>query len=106
MKALEIMVKQDRSRTGDGRKRPSPLLRKWATLLISFFLVWLFAFVVAPWMQRVSSVKQMADYIERSGINASAFYYTDVEEVSDAYLNIRSTFEYLPHGEEEVPTSE
>ncbi len=80
----------------DGRQRPSGIFRKWAALLFGVFLIWLFMFVIAPWIQKSPSVKPLADFIEESGIDASALFYTEVEEASDAELYMRSTLEYGP----------
>ncbi|HAK61129.1 MAG TPA: hypothetical protein DCO77_12250 [Nitrospiraceae bacterium] len=82
----------------DGRQRPSGMLRRWSTLLFGIVLVWLFMFVIAPWIQKSPSVKPLADFIEESGIDASALFYTEVEEASDAELYMRSTLKYGPEG--------
>lgn len=67
----------------------------WARLLAWLLLIWAFAFVFAPWLQNHSTVvKTLADYIDASGIDASAIYYTEVEEVGEADLMIRNTFRF------------
>jgi hypothetical protein len=55
-------------------------------------------FVIAPWIETFPMVKPLTEFIEESGIDASALYYTEVEEASEAELNMRSTMEYLPKG--------
>lgn len=82
----------------DGHGRPSSVLLRWAGLFFGLFLIWVFMFVIAPWVEKWPSVKPIADFVEETGINASGLYYTDVEETSEAELNLRSTFEYAPAG--------
>lgn len=84
----------------DGRQRPSGILRRWSALLLGIVLVWLFMFVIAPWIQKSPSVKPLADFIEESGIDASALFYTEVEEASEAELYMRSTLKYGPEAKE------
>lgn len=81
----------------DGRFRLSGPFRKWSAFLLSMALVWLFILVIAPWVQKSPSIQPLAQFIEESGIDASALYYTEVEEASIAELNMRSTMEYRPN---------
>ena len=55
-------------------------------------------FVIAPAIEKSPAVKPLADFIEESGIDASALYYTEVEEASIAELNMRHTMEFMPKG--------
>ena len=80
----------------DGCKNPSGLIRKWAALFLCFFLVWVFMFVIAPWIEKMPAVRPLAEFIEESGIDASALFYTDVEEASEAELNMYNTMKYFP----------
>lgn len=80
----------------DGKKLPSGGLFRWAGLILGFFLVWLFMFVIAPVIEKSPAVKPLADFIEETGIDASALYYTEVEEASVAELNMRHTMQYMP----------
>ncbi|MBU1052715.1 MAG: hypothetical protein KKC46_02665 [Proteobacteria bacterium] len=41
-------------------------------------------------------VKPIAEFIENSGIDAGALYYTEVEEASVAELNMYNTVNYTP----------
>ena len=70
-------------------------LKRWLALLLSVAALLGFVFGLAPWFrERVDSVNQLAGYIDASGIDAGAVYYTEVEEVSDADLMIRDTFRF------------
>ncbi|KPK36267.1 MAG: hypothetical protein AMK70_02960 [Nitrospira bacterium SG8_35_1] len=95
---MNTAVSHKLNRTLDGQRRPSSDLFRWAGLLLGFFLVWLFMFVIAPVIEESPAVKPLADFIEESGIDASALYYTEVEEASVAELNMRHTMEFMPTG--------
>lgn len=82
----------------DGRTctRPSGVLLRIGALLLSMALIWIFIFVIAPWIQKLPYVKPLADYIEENDIDAGALYYTEVEEFSEAERNMRDTMDYPP----------
>jgi len=44
----------------------------------------------------VSWFKPMADFIEESDINANMYFYTEVEEFSEANINLENTMTYPP----------
>jgi hypothetical protein len=71
-------------------------VRRWLLCISCFILLWAFMFVIAPWLQRVPMINQLAKYIEESGIEAGAIYYTEVKEVSEAEANMRDTLMYPP----------
>lgn len=71
------------------------VVRKWAALIASLVAVWAFAFLFAPWLQQhVSPLQTLGRFVRDTGIEASALYYTEVAETSEAELVLRSTFEY------------
>lgn len=75
---------------------PKTMTKKCLSLLMWVGLIWAFAFVFAPWLQRQSTtVQTLSTYIDESGIDAGAVYYTEVDEVSDADLMIRDTFRFF-----------
>lgn len=80
----------------EGRERPSNLIGRWITLIICLSLIWIFVFIIGPWIQQLPLVRPLAEHIESSGIDASALYYTEVDETGEALVNIRSTLEYSP----------
>ncbi len=78
-----------------GRQRPAGPLRRWGAFAGWVFLIWFFIFAAAPWLIRqVPAIKVLANYIEESGIDAGAIYYTEVEEVGEADLAVRNTFRF------------
>ncbi len=71
-------------------------------LLAWMLAIWMFIFVFAPWLQtKNESIQTLSTYIETSGIDAGAIYYTEVEEVGDADLAIRNTFRFYLDDKEE-----
>jgi len=60
--------------------------------------MWLFVFVAAPWVGKAEAVSPLLAYIEETGIDASALYYTEVEEAAIAELGARSSLEYPATG--------
>jgi hypothetical protein len=77
--------------------RPPNLLQRWISLAFWLLCIWVFVFVLAPMMQNIPAVKILSSYIEESGIDASALYYTEVDEVGESDLAVRNTFRfYLP----------
>ncbi|RJP71967.1 MAG: hypothetical protein C4532_06720 [Candidatus Abyssobacteria bacterium SURF_17] len=74
------------------------MARRWARLFLSLFVLWVFVFVVAPLVQQLPPIKQIATFVRESGINASALYYTGVEETAHAETYLRNATEYSPGG--------
>jgi hypothetical protein len=73
-------------------------LRKWAALAAGMAIVWVFIFVIAPALQKNEMVQPLAEYVRESGIEASALYYTGVEETGEAEAYLRDAFAYAPAG--------
>lgn len=88
--------KPDRCDTLSGR------LHRWAALFCCFYLVWVFMFIIAPWIGELPAVKPLTEFIAESGIDAGALYYTEVEEASEAELNMYNTIKYLPRSDPDV----
>jgi hypothetical protein len=82
----------------DGQKRPSSVMFRWLKLCFGFFLVWVFMFVLAPAIEKLPHVKPLAQFIEDTGIDASALYYTELPETADAEMYLRDAARYAPRG--------
>ena len=65
-------------------------------LLASIALILVFMFVVGPMAAQLPMIKPLADFIEERQIDAGALYYTEIEEFSEAELNLRHTMKYGP----------
>ena len=61
--------------------RHSSRLRAWALLVFGFFCVWVFAFVVGPWLQdKIPTFRQIVQVAEEREIDAGAYFYSEVKE--------------------------
>jgi len=78
------------------KSSPSGVLRRWTMFVLCLLLVWGFMFVVAPLIQRVPQVGSLAVSIQETGINASALYYTGVEETAEAEMYLHNAEMYAP----------
>ena len=50
-----------------------------------------FIFGLAPWMERFEPIGRICDAVRESGIDAGAFYYTDVDECAHAERFLRNS---------------
>ena len=67
-------------RATNEKKQPSKL-RAWCLLALGFFCVWMFAFVVGPWVQNnIPTFQEIVDVIEEREIDAGAYFYTGNKE--------------------------
>lgn len=57
-----------------------------------------FIFLVGPALDKLNSVKPLINFIEERGIDAGALYYTEIEEFSEANINMENTRDYPPKG--------
>jgi hypothetical protein len=71
---------------------------RWIALGLCVLVVWVVMFVIAPMGQRLASIRPLADYIDETGINASALYYTGVPETAEAEMYLRHASKYPPTG--------
>jgi hypothetical protein len=55
-------------------------------------------FVIAPALRRLPAVGALTGYIEESGIEAGALYYTGLDETAEAEMYFHNAKEYAPEG--------
>ena len=72
--------------------RVKPVMKLLASIVIIMF----FMLYAAPKMGQVSWFKPIADFIEERDINANMYFYTEVEEFSEANINLENTMTYPP----------
>ena len=65
-------------------------------LLISIFIVIIFLFVIGPWVEKLPVFQPLADFIDERGIEANMYFYTEVEEFSEAQINMNNTMQFPP----------
>lgn len=52
--------------------------QSWGKLLIALFMVWIFGWVIGPYVeQNISTYKQIAKIVEERDIDSAAYMYTD-----------------------------
>lgn len=91
--------------TGDMKMQNRSLTRRITSFLLSCAAIWVFTYVAGPMLVNASDdFKTLGDFIVEENIDTGMFYYTDLEIVSHADHNSRSTIEYLPHGPGPMPS--
>jgi hypothetical protein len=65
-------------------------------LLISVLIIIIFLFVIGPWGEELPGFKPLADFIDERGIEANMYFYTEVEEFSEAEVNMNNTMQFPP----------
>ena len=75
----------------DGQRRAG---EGWVRLALSLLILWLFVFVLAPWVQTFGPVRRIHEHIRRNDIDATALVYTDVEEFGDCEAHVRDALQY------------
>jgi len=71
----------------------------WLSAWICFILV--FMFLIGPLIAKAPLVRPVADLIKEQDIEANMFFYTEVEEFSDADSFFRDTMTYTPRSKDE-----
>jgi len=84
--------------TGSGLRRFFPVARRWARLFLGVLLIWAFMFIVAPWVEKTPTVEPIIRFIEENDIDASALYYTEIEEFSEAEIHMENAMNFAPRG--------
>ncbi|MGM0417160.1 MAG: hypothetical protein ACQEQS_00415 [Thermodesulfobacteriota bacterium] len=55
-------------------------LKSWGVLILTLFLLWIFAFIVGPWgEQNIPVFSSIVEVIERDSIDSTAYMYTEIE---------------------------
>ena len=65
-------------------------------LVTCILLILVFMFYVGPKLGQSPWLKPLADFIEERDINANMYFYTEVEEFSEANINMENTMAYPP----------
>jgi len=66
----------------------------WLRLIGGVGLVWVFAFMLAAWGQRLVPVAELHDFVEERGIDASALFYTESEAFDPVALTLHNSFQF------------
>lgn len=71
-------------------------LTGWGGLIAGFMGIWLFMYVIAPACKQIDAVETYTTFVRESGIEASALWWTEVEETGTAEMGARAAVEYTP----------
>ncbi len=71
-------------------------IKGWVGLLISVLTIIIFLFVIGPWGEKLPGFQPLADFIDERGIEANMYFYTEVEEFSEAEINMNNTMQFPP----------
>ncbi|MDH5656401.1 MAG: hypothetical protein OEZ34_10865 [Spirochaetia bacterium] len=89
-----LLKKINGKKTSDGAKTRS--LKNWLFLFLWIAGLIFFMQILAPLVtDSIAPVRAMAEYIERSGIDAGAIYYSEVEEVSRSEQMIKNSLIFI-----------
>ena len=71
-------------------------LRGVAGLVAFILVIAVFMFWIGPQMEKPLHMKPLADFIDERDINSNMYFYTEVEEFSEANINMDNTMKYPP----------
>ncbi|MBW2515294.1 MAG: hypothetical protein JRE88_00800 [Deltaproteobacteria bacterium] len=74
------------------REKTKPVLK----LLLCISAILVFMFWLGPMFIQLPMLHPVAEYIEENDINANMYFYTEVEEFSEAHLNMENTRAFPP----------
>ena len=77
-------------------RRPARSIKPVLKLLASILIILVFMFYAGPKLGQSPWLKPLADFIEERDINANMYFYTEVEEFSEANINMENTMAYPP----------
>jgi hypothetical protein len=70
--------------------------RPWARFAMAIAALWLLLFVIGPRGLASGPLEPMARFIEERGIEANAYFYTEVEEFAVAERHMREHLALVP----------
>ena len=74
--------------------RPAIKLLVWAAAILFFMLY------AGPKLGKLPMFQPIAVFIEENDINANVYFYTEVEEFSEANINMQNTMDFPPNSTE------
>ena len=92
-------------KTATGHRSPAPssgaanaaapgLGSRWARFLAGAAVILVFAFAVIPGLQQIGLIREAHDAIQKSGIDATALFYSEAAVSSEAESSIRNALRY------------
>lgn len=71
-------------------------LKRMAAFFACLLAIVFFMFYIAPRLVKHPALQPMAEFIDERDINANMYFYTEVEEFSEANINMDNTMAYPP----------
>ena len=69
-----------------------------AALLFSVLIIIFCQFYIGPQLEKLPFIQPIAQFIDERGIKANVYFYTEVEEFSEAHINMDNSMDYPPLG--------
>ena len=69
-------------------------IKKAAKLILCILVILIFIFYIGPLIEKLPLVQPLVQVIDERDIDASALYYTEIEEFSEANTNMENTMKY------------
>jgi hypothetical protein len=70
----------------------------FVALLFSILAILFCLFYVGPKLEKLPFFQPIARFIDERGIDANVYFYTEVEEFSEAHINMDNSMDYPPQG--------
>ncbi|MDO9567169.1 MAG: hypothetical protein Q7J15_10565 [Candidatus Desulfaltia sp.] len=77
-------------------EKTADVVKRLAGLLACILAIALFMFYIGPALEQTPALKPIMQVIDERGINANMYFYTEVEEFSEANINMNNTMAYPP----------
>ena len=71
-------------------------LKRLGYLFSCILVIWIFMFYICPGLEQSIHLKPIAKCIDEKGIDANMYFYSEVEEFSEAAFYLENTMKYLP----------
>jgi hypothetical protein len=92
---MKTEINRPLTQSSSGTRNPS-LLKRLTGLMVSIILILVFMLYLGPWLEQSSMVQPIARFIEAHDIKANMYFYTEVEEFSEANLNMQNSMDFPP----------
>ncbi len=79
-------------------QEPKPRTNGIIALVLCMVAVAVFVLYIAPALEAPLGLAPVARFIDERDINANMYFYTEVEQFSEANINMDNTMKYPPDG--------
>ncbi len=77
-------------------EKTADVVKRFAGLIACILAIALFVFYIGPALEQIPALKPIVQAIDERGIEANMYFYTEVEEFSEANINMNNTRAYPP----------